>query len=147
MAERCSTKGCRCMVVKDGLCRTCLAGETWKEPIPEPESGLPRALRWVDLDLLETLDPDDTRWLPEGACYRQGNTGIFYIEQGGDPKPGKAMCLDCPVVHNCLAVAVFTQTSAVDHGTWGNTTPRERRKIRRALATRRARRELLEQAS
>lgn len=139
MFERCRTRGCRCVVVEDGLCRTCAAGEVWREEGPV----LPASLAWLSLDLLEATVAQPG-WEQFGVCYRQGNTDLFFLERGDSAgtKPARDLCSECPAVYECLRVALDTQSSAQDHGIWGNTSVLQRRKLRRVLEQRAMRREL-----
>lgn len=144
MPERCSTRACRCVVIEDGLCRSCLAGEGWRQVDAQPE--LPRSLDWLSLDLLEATaaEPD---WEREGACYQKLNTPVFYVERGDSSAEAKALCRTCPAVYRCLRFVLDVQSSAQDHGIWGRTSAKERRKIHSALANREAIRELTERSA
>lgn len=49
----------------------------------------------------------------------------FYVAQGEDTRPARAMCADCPVRTPCAA-------AADSHGIWAGTSPGQRRKAGRA---------------
>lgn len=63
----------------------------------------------------------------------------FFPDSSFDSGPAKAVCATCPVAGPCLAYALTLPTIS-DHGVWGGTTARERRRIRseRARARRAA---------
>ncbi|MEU8530485.1 WhiB family transcriptional regulator [Streptomyces sp. NPDC048629] len=66
------------------------------------------------------------------AC-RDAEPGLFHPDRPGGPLPpdkvtaAKAVCRRCPVLSDCLTLAVrFRETE----GIWGGTTPKERRWLR-----------------
>jgi len=144
VAERCVSRGCRCMVVDKGLCRTCLAKLVWDRLEVTPDDGLPEALGWLDLDRLETTVPGRD-WMDRAACA--GQTAAFFGERGDSTREARALCAVCPVVYECLRWVLDHQSTAVDHGIWGDTSVRQRRSIRRALDKRANIRELMDRAS
>jgi len=130
--ERCSTRGCRCLALDDGLCRSCIASQEWKPP----PVTLPPSLQWLDLDRLADTEPP-AGWKQYAACGTLGTDG-FYLEVG-DPaaaRKARTLCAGCPVLYACLSTALTTHSTTTDHGIWGRTSVQERRKIRRALHAR-----------
>lgn len=70
-----------------------------------------------------------THWMREALC-RQTDPDVFFPENGGDARPGKRICQNCPVLtHDCLA---WSMTHPV-MGTWGGTSEAERK--RRGIST------------
>ena len=71
-------------------------------------------------------------WAAEAACRDMG-PAVFYVERNSDADSSgavaeaKAVCAGCPVRAECLAYAL---TSNEQHGVWGGTSVRERRKLR-----------------
>lgn len=133
VVERCSAKGCRCLAVSEGLCRTCVAGEQWK---PAPVK-LPKTLGWFDLDRLARTRPYPG-WERYAACAGKG-ADMFHLEKGDAArmKAARDVCAGCPAVYACLATAMGEQSSSItEHGVWGRTSVRERRFIRKALRAR-----------
>lgn len=129
--ERCTTKGCRCVARRNGLCLACLAGDAWKHV-----DELPRRLYWLDLGRLEVCDPKPG-WERYGACFERGDTKVFYPEANQSATKAIARCDRCPARYACLAVGLAAKRQ-YDHGVWGGTTTTDRVKIRRALAAREA---------
>lgn len=63
-------------------------------------------------------------WHAQAACRGVG-PDRFYVAQGEDTRPARAMCADCPVSTPCAA-------AADGYGIWAGTSPGQRRKARRA---------------
>lgn len=81
-----------------------------------------------------------TDWMERAACIRSPwvDRNWFFPEECGKGRAmqvaaanARAVCADCPVVADCLALALEVRPES-DHGIFGGTTPRERRKLRRA---------------
>lgn len=70
-------------------------------------------------------------WRDQAACAQIGDTDLFYPEKGGSTRPAKSVCAACPVRRQCLEAALATPTTD-DWGTWGGTSERERRELRRS---------------
>jgi hypothetical protein len=66
----------------------------------------------------------------DGALCAQVDPELFFPEQGGDPRPARAVCLACPVRALCLD----TFGPVVDHGVVGGLTEVERRRRRHTRA-------------
>ena len=74
----------------------------------------------------------DTNWMAKGRCAELAPE-IFFPSDGVGVQVARAICLDCPQQSLCLEYAL---TNRIDHGVWGGTSERERRRIlkRRRLA-------------
>jgi WhiB family transcriptional regulator, redox-sensing transcriptional regulator len=67
------------------------------------------------------------------ARCRQMTPGEFFPSDGVGVDVARRICADCPVQEECLAYALDYR---IDHGVWGGTSERERRRIlRRRRAT------------
>lgn len=53
---------------------------------------------------------------------------LFFPERGQPFEPGKDICMSCPVQLHCLESALYRREKV---GTWGGTSERTRRRIRR----------------
>ena len=75
----------------------------------------------------------DSEWMDEGNCVEQP-PGLFFPSDGVGVEVAKKVCVDCPVREVCLEYALVNR---VDHGVWGGTSERERRRIlkRRSVAS------------
>lgn len=69
-------------------------------------------------------------WRAEALCA-QVDPALFYPEASGThtARIAKRICAQCPVRDLCLEYAL-AKPAHDDHGVWGGTTERERRKIR-----------------
>ncbi len=93
---------------------------------PKPKTPKPRrdALAWLDLDRLAATVPADD-WATQAACRGRVPAEAFYPEGSTVPKLAYATCETCPVRYECLSVALRD-----DHGIWGGTSGKQRRRIR-----------------
>ena len=73
-----------------------------------------------------------TEWMAEGNC-RDEPASTFFPSDGVGVDVARRICADCPVREPCLEYAL---RNGIDHGVWGGTSERERRRIarRRRLA-------------
>lgn len=71
------------------------------------------------MDPFDQFAPPD---LPPGALCAQADPEAWFPEQGGNPRPAKAICGGCPVITECLAYALPRD----EYGTWAATTRLER---------------------
>ena len=80
---------------------------------------------------MERIDTD-TLWMVEGLC-RDKPPAIFFPSDGVGVDRARKICAGCPVRELCLEYAL---TNRIDHGVWGGTSERERRRIlkRRRIA-------------
>jgi WhiB family transcriptional regulator, redox-sensing transcriptional regulator len=69
-----------------------------------------------------------TEWVSEGKC-RDMDSAIFFPSDGIGVQIARRICEDCPVKSPCLEYALADR---VDHGVWGGTSERERRRILRS---------------
>ena len=67
-------------------------------------------------------------WHQDALCRGVG-VEQFFIERGSQYGASRALCARCPVSEECLEVAMG---DALLDGLWSNTTPRQRRAMRRA---------------
>jgi WhiB family transcriptional regulator, redox-sensing transcriptional regulator len=67
-------------------------------------------------------------WRDDAACLEVPGD-LFFPGDRESALPAKSICARCPVVAECLEYAL---THNEHEGVWGNTTSRERRKLRRA---------------
>lgn len=69
----------------------------------------------------------DTDWMARGKC-RDMDPTVFFPNDGIGVQMAQRICEDCPVKVVCLEYAL---TNRVDHGVWGGTSERERRRLLR----------------
>jgi WhiB family redox-sensing transcriptional regulator len=74
----------------------------------------------------------DTTWMARGKC-KDVPPDTFFPSDGVGVEVARRICADCPVKAPCLEYAMENH---IDHGVWGGTSERERRRIarRRRLA-------------
>jgi len=65
--------------------------------------------------------------MERGRC-REMDPAIFFPNDGVGVQEAQRICVDCPVRNPCLEYALANR---VDHGVWGGTSERERRRILR----------------
>ena len=76
----------------------------------------------------------DTDWMQRGSC-RFEPPATFFPSDGVGVEVAKRICAECPVQEACLEYALGQR---IDHGVWGGTSERQRRRIlkkRRATLT------------
>lgn len=69
----------------------------------------------------------DTTWMNKGKC-RDIPPDLFFPSDGVGVDVARQICADCPVKSPCLEYALGNR---IDHGVWGGTSERERRRILR----------------
>jgi WhiB family transcriptional regulator, redox-sensing transcriptional regulator len=69
----------------------------------------------------------DTEWMGEGKCT-DIPPSTFFPSDGVGVDTARKICHDCPVREPCLEYALINR---IDHGVWGGTSERERRRILR----------------
>ena len=77
---------------------------------------------------------DIDAWMVHGLC-RGASPVDFFPSTGAGVDAARRVCMQCPVRVQCLDYALNHQ---IDHGVWGGTSERERRRIlrrRRRVAT------------
>lgn len=67
----------------------------------------------------------ELRWMRDGEC-RNYPSGAFFPSDGVGVDAARRICATCKVQEKCLDYAL---TSRIDHGVWGGTSERERRRI------------------
>lgn len=72
----------------------------------------------------------ETKWMAEGNCASKPPS-MFFPSDGVGVERAKLVCEDCPVSSRCLEYAIENR---IDHGVWGGTSERQRRRIIRARA-------------
>ena len=70
-------------------------------------------------------DDTDTGWMAEGTC-RNHPPAVFFPSDGVGVDRARRICTNCPVSAPCLEYALVNR---IDHGVWGGTSERERRRI------------------
>ena len=66
-------------------------------------------------------------WMGQGRC-RDMDPAVFFPSDGIGVQFAQRICDECPVKAPCLEYALHNH---VDHGVWGGTSERERRRILR----------------
>lgn len=69
----------------------------------------------------------DTEWMAKGNCSSVPPS-TFFPSDGVGVDAARKICEDCPVKTPCLEYALLNR---IDHGVWGGTSERERRRILR----------------
>ncbi len=67
----------------------------------------------------------DNEWMADGECA-QRPPGLFFPSDGVGVEIAKRICTTCDVRVVCLEYALRNR---IDHGVWGGTSERERRRI------------------
>ena len=77
-------------------------------------------------------DTSETAWMAEGDC-RNHPPAAFFPSDGVGVDRARRICATCKVGSTCLEYALANR---IDHGVWGGTSERERRRIlkRRRIA-------------
>jgi WhiB family transcriptional regulator, redox-sensing transcriptional regulator len=70
----------------------------------------------------------ETNWMAVGNCNNHP-PAVFFPSDGVGVELAKKICSSCPVQAQCLEYAL---TSRIDHGVWGGTSERQRRRILKA---------------
>ena len=79
------------------------------------------------LRVAEGGDVMDTVWMADGKC-RELPPETFFPSDGVGVDAARRICADCPVKMECLEYAMANH---IDHGVWGGTSERERRRMAR----------------
>jgi WhiB family redox-sensing transcriptional regulator len=70
----------------------------------------------------------DSEWMAGGNC-RNYAPETFFPSDGVGVEIAKRICAECPVKDLCLEYALANR---IDHGVWGGTSERQRRRILKA---------------
>lgn len=71
---------------------------------------------------------DDEAWMVRALC-RGADASLFFPEGAGpELEAAKRICADCVVRSECLEYALAHH---IDHGVWGQTSERERARLRK----------------
>jgi WhiB family transcriptional regulator, redox-sensing transcriptional regulator len=70
----------------------------------------------------------ETDWMAEGNCASRPPS-VFFPSDGVGVDTARRICADCPVKDTCLEYALENR---IDHGVWGGTSERERRRLLKA---------------
>jgi WhiB family redox-sensing transcriptional regulator len=70
-------------------------------------------------------DTTETSWMAAGDC-RNHPPAVFFPSDGVGVDRARRICATCPVSGQCLEYALENR---IDHGVWGGTSERERRRI------------------
>lgn len=73
----------------------------------------------------------ESNWMAVGSCNEQP-PGLFFPSDGVGVEVAKKICADCPSKEPCLEYALENR---IDHGVWGGTSERQRRRILKARRT------------
>ena len=76
----------------------------------------------------------ETEWMTDGNCAEKP-PGLFFPSDGVGVDVARRVCADCPVRERCLEYAL---TNRIDHGVWGGTSERERRRLLKARSDERS---------
>lgn len=71
------------------------------------------------------MDDTDTSWMARGKCAEEP-PAMFFPSDGVGVEIACRLCADCKVKETCLEYALEQR---IDHGVWGGTSERERRRI------------------
>lgn len=75
-------------------------------------------------------DWGDQSWMSDGECHsRPELTALFFPGRGESSPEAKEMCGRCVVRSECLEFALGLPENH-DHGVWGGTSAKQRRRIR-----------------
>ncbi len=67
------------------------------------------------------------KWMEKGKCFNL-DPDVFFPSDGVGVDVARTICKDCSVKAQCLEYALDNR---IDHGVWGGTSERERRRISR----------------
>lgn len=70
----------------------------------------------------------DNKWMQAALC-RDQPPSHFFPSDGVGVEVARRLCESCPVKARCLEYALVER---IDHGVWGGTSERERRRILRS---------------
>lgn len=91
------------------------------------DTAIARTIDSTELEWMTRFIPAEP-WMRAGACA-QVDPDIFFLDKGRSDALAKEACEGCDVREQCLAYALKNRE---EHGIWGGTTARERKKILKA---------------
>ena len=102
---------------------------------PNRAGGRPQD-RWdpPDSKLADLLTTDNLGWQDKANC-KGADADLFFPERGASTRKAKTICSACQVRVECLEFALLESEK---FGIWGGLSERERRRIRKQRALRRA---------
>jgi len=103
----------------------CLSLESIMECLEEEEIT---TIISIPYDNIKQQRPEFTDEALLATLHWQVTDQIFFPERGSSSIPGKKVCNSCPVQRSCLVSALADNE---DIGTWGGTSGRTRRRIRK----------------
>lgn len=74
------------------------------------------------------MEPVQPTWMSKGSC-RNYPPSAFFPSDGVGVDAAREICADCRVRADCLEYALENR---IDHGVWGGSSERERRRILKA---------------
>ena len=77
---------------------------------------------------LNVLGSMESSWMGSGKC-NEYSPGVFFPSDGAGVEIAKRICNRCEFQEICKEYAL---TNRVDHGVWGGTSERQRRRILKA---------------
>lgn len=76
----------------------------------------------------DVLDGMESNWMAAGNCAEKPPS-LFFPSDGVGVEIAKKICATCPAKEPCLEYAL---SNRIDHGVWGGTSERQRRRILKA---------------
>ena len=73
----------------------------------------------------------ESNWMADGSC-NEHPPSLFFPSDGVGVEVAKKICAACPSKEPCLEYALANR---IDHGVWGGTSERQRRRILKARRT------------
>jgi WhiB family transcriptional regulator, redox-sensing transcriptional regulator len=80
------------------------------------------------MDQPDVLGGMESNWMAVGNCANEPPT-VFFPSDGVGVEVAKKICEGCPSKEPCLEYALANR---IDHGVWGGTSERQRRRILKA---------------
>lgn len=80
------------------------------------------------MDYLYVFRGMESNWMAIGNCNDKP-AELFFPSDGVGVEIAKRVCADCPTKEPCLEYALANR---IDHGVWGGTSERQRRRILKA---------------
>jgi len=99
--------------------------------VEAPAKNLDLNVRAIGTEALTTLPHSlvplraDESWVDQALCA-QTDPEVFFPEKGGSTRVAKRVCGRCPVISECLSVALEFNEG---YGIWGGKSPTERRNL------------------